>query len=108
MQVTAWNNGTFKHSGAGYGFRFSLADRDHVFSPEWREVIIDLPDGTVVIARLSPSFWERCPEVRSAHIGKWLREIGKAAWPAARPPIFQLRHLADNRFSIELPSEDVS
>jgi hypothetical protein len=43
MTVTAWNNGSHRPSGAGYGLKVSPHDRDTYFQPEWVSVIIELP-----------------------------------------------------------------
>jgi hypothetical protein len=40
MIVTAWNNEKYLASGAGYGLKISVADRDKCFRREWRSVFI--------------------------------------------------------------------
>jgi len=32
MIVTAWNNGAHSRNGSGYGFKVSVADRDHLLN----------------------------------------------------------------------------
>jgi|HubBroStandDraft_1064217.scaffolds.fasta_scaffold3690907_1 hypothetical protein len=40
---TAWSNGKFHLSGAGYGFKVSIQDRDRYFNRTWKEVTLVLP-----------------------------------------------------------------
>jgi hypothetical protein len=68
IRVRAWSNGSPLRTGAGYGVRLSDCDRDQHFDPEWREVIVDLDEGETVSVRLSKSFWQSCPELRSAAV----------------------------------------
>jgi hypothetical protein len=103
MRATAWNNGTHKASGAGYGLRISQKDRDRLFDPRWREVVFELGREAEATAVLSESFWRSCSELRSAEIGRWLRRHNLAPWPNGRPPAFEVRQLSDNRFAIDLP-----
>jgi hypothetical protein len=42
--VTAWNNGKWSCTGAGYGIRISKRDRDECFEKDWEHVIIVLDD----------------------------------------------------------------
>ncbi len=58
MIVTAWNNGKHRPTGAGYGFKLALADRDSQFERGWESVFVTLPNGTVVQVNVNkPSFW---------------------------------------------------
>jgi hypothetical protein len=36
MIVTAWNNGKYHKTGAGYGFKVSIEDRDKYFKKDWK------------------------------------------------------------------------
>ncbi len=42
MIVTAWNNGRHHASGAGYGLKVAIADRDRYFDPEVASVVLEL------------------------------------------------------------------
>jgi hypothetical protein len=61
MIWTAWNNGEHFSSGAGYGSRISIADRDAYFDRSWKIVTLELPaeSGTLnVEANVDKSaFW---------------------------------------------------
>jgi len=101
VKVTAWNNGDYNPSGAGYGLRLDPAERDAVFDRTWSEVIVDLPNGVGELRLpLSPSFWRDCPELRSAEIGKWLIGIGHSRWPKGNPPAFALAKVRGNHFKV--------
>lgn len=40
MKVTAWNSGKHLESGAGYGFKLSIEDRDTFFDKDWTTVFV--------------------------------------------------------------------
>jgi hypothetical protein len=102
MTVTAWNNGKYASSGAGYGLRLDPADRNKTFQQSWSNVTLDLPnDVNGVQVRLSASFWRDCPELRSAMIGKWLIASGYRRWPRRSPPAFTLTQVQGNRFKVK-------
>lgn len=103
MKVTAWNNGKHHTTGAGYGFKISITDRDAHFNRDWRSVFVSLPNGTVVEANVAkPSFWsEQCRELINRQFGQWLIRSGHAPWPQGRPPKFSLRRIGENRFRLE-------
>jgi hypothetical protein len=95
MWATAWKGGT-------YGLRIQRADRGRHFDRHWDEVVIDLDGEVEVTARLTPTFWTTCPELRGAEIGRWLRRHQLAPWPKGRPPRFAFRHISGNRFAVSL------
>jgi hypothetical protein len=87
MTVTAWNNGKYASSGAGYGLRLDPADRNKTFQQSWSNVTLDLPnDVNGVQVRLSASFWRDCPELRSAMIGKMAHRLGISPMAAEESP----------------------
>lgn len=49
---------------------------------------------------LSPSFWRRCSELRSAKIGLWMLENGVAPWPNRRPPRLRLEPTGEAGFRL--------
>ena len=76
-------------------------NRRFPFHPrEWREVIVDLNGEEGVSVSLSESFWGRCPELRSAAIGRWLLRNGLAPWSRGAPPSALLLADGSNRFSL--------
>jgi len=105
MIVTAWNNGAYHKSGAGYGLKISAGDRDRYFRREWGSVILELegvPDSISVNID-KPSFWDRVyGELISKDIGQWLRSNCKAPWPKGYPPKFSMDLISGNRFSVHL------
>lgn len=101
VKVNAWNNGKYNPTGAGYGLRLNSADRDALFDRSWKDITLDLPNGTrSVRIRLSPRFWHDCPELRSAAIGRWLVAIGYGRWPRNTPPRFSLIQVSGNHFKV--------
>lgn len=103
MQVTAWNNGQWNASGAGYGIRLTRRDRDREFRREWDEVYLVLDE--VVALKLSKSFWRRCAELRSQKIGTWLRSRGLATWQKGCPPQLKLKSVGDRTFQLSLTDD---
>ena len=96
--ATGWHNGQSPTDPGGYGIKFTAADRDHYFDPDWDEVEFALDTETVIVP-LSPSFWRSCSEVRSAAIGRWLLEQGSAPWSSGTPPGIAVEKLDGNRFT---------
>lgn len=100
MLVHAWSNGAARATGAGYGVRVSVRDRDRYFDPRWATVVIDLePDGHTIVP-VATSFWRACTELRSADIGRWLLTRSLAPWPRGHPPSLELHHVHDNHFRL--------
>ena len=105
MIWTAWNNGRWHESGAGYGFKVDPADRDKWFSRGWSTVLIELPTEAapvvVTVNVAKRSFWTAsCRELISREIGKWLLSRGYAPWPQGRPPKFHARSSGVARFEV--------
>jgi hypothetical protein len=100
MRVTAWNNGSHRSTGAGYGIRVSHEDRDLYFSRGWDHVVVDLEHSGSATVPLSGSFWSRCTELRSADIGRWLLSQRLAPWQKGNPPALSLVHLGGNTFHL--------
>lgn len=100
MKVTGWNNGSPKDTGAGYGIRILPKDRDKFFQRNWNSVIIRLEGDEEVEVVLPKSFWRRCPELRSAKIGKWLLKNGLAPWKRNNPPQLELEFVGEQKFNL--------
>ncbi len=104
MIVTAWNSGKQLESGAGYGLKLSVDDRDKYFSKEWSTVFVELPNSEVSIEIniAKPSFWNNtCRELISQEIGIWLRSEDLAPWTKGKPPKFELTPNGDKKFRVE-------
>lgn len=103
MIVTAWNNGAHARSGAGYGFKISIEDRDAHFQPDWDVILLEM-DGETQLVEVNidkTSFWdETCRELIHVKIGRWLRSQGLAPWPKGNPPKFILEPIGENRFKV--------
>lgn len=106
MIWTAWNNGKHHASGAGYGFKIAVADRDRHFQRGWDTVSVALPQSSgaplaVEVNIAKDSFWrEECREVIHQGIGRWLGSSGYAPWPWGSPPQFEVEPAGDRRFVV--------
>jgi hypothetical protein len=103
MLVTAWSNGAPRQSGAGYGIRVEASDRERYFARSWPEIDVDLGAYGRATISVSASFWSRCPELRSAMIGRWLLGHRVAPWPAGRPPQLTLLPQGGTSFRLTGP-----
>ena len=103
MIVTAWNNGRHHKSGAGYGIKISVEDRDRFFNSTWKTVILELEgySHSVEVNINKTSFWNTsCRELISKDIGLWLRQRGLAPWTKRKPPKLEMVPVKDNRFEL--------
>lgn len=104
MIVTGWNSGKHFESGAGYGLKLSIDDRDKYFRKKWSTIFVELPNNSVPIeiSIEKPSFWNKtCRELISQEIGRWLRSEGLAPWTKGKPPKFKLTPNGDKKFKVE-------
>ena len=101
MIVTAWNNGMHHQSGAGYGLKLCISDRNRYFNRAWHTVTVKF-GGSATEAEVNidkDSFWSAsCRELISREIGTWLRANKLAPWPANRPPKLHLEPLGERTF----------
>ncbi len=91
--ATAWNNGNPGPSGAGYGLKIGIADRDRFFDRSWQTVTLRLAEQglprIVMVNCAKASFWNStCRELIGKEIGRWLIDNGFAPWPKGTPPKF--------------------
>ncbi len=101
MDVTAWNNGQHLASGAGYGLKVTIQDRDRWFNRKWGHIWLRLEGETdsfeVNVGK--PSFWsDTCHELIHKRIGQWLIINHLAPWPKGQPPKLVLEHPSENNF----------
>jgi hypothetical protein len=101
VKATAWNNGQHRASGAGYGVRLSVADRDRYVKREWKSIRLEVPGQGSTTVPLSESFWTRCSELRFATVGRWLQATGFAPWPKGKPPALTVEPLGGDTFRVE-------
>ena len=102
--VTAWNNGSKNLSGAGYGIKLSIQDRDKYFDKSLKLIFLNLEgnQGQIEINVDKPSFWGiNCRELISKEIGMWLYENNLAPWPKGQPPKLSLLKLGQDRFLLK-------
>ena len=104
--ATAWNNGNWHASGAGYGLKVSVADRDWFFRRHWNSVSLRLVADSgfvdVEVNCAKESFWSgTCRELISRDIGCWFFGLGVAPWPKGRPPRFDLSPIEPGVFRVE-------
>ena len=102
MKVTAWNNGNWHPSGAGYGIKIRPDDREQHFDRSWPDVRIQLEGNGTVTVRLSTSFWRACKELRKKEIGSWIQAQGLSSWPSRQPPQFELMPLGSRNFKLSV------
>lgn len=106
MIWTAWNNSGHHATGAGYGFKVDVADRDRYFSRVWHRVIIELPTKSGLVTAeanvAKKSFWgPQCRELISRAIGRWMLDEGYAPWPESKPPKFEVELSGEQRFRVK-------
>ena len=103
MIVTAWSNGSPRDTGAGYGLKLTIEDRDAYFRRSWQSVAVVFPDGRETNVNVAkPSFWGlTCRELISAEIGRWLLAEGLAPWPKGVPPRLYLQPAGEARFVLK-------
>ena len=104
--ATAWNNGQWHPSGAGYGLKVAVADRDRFFRRDWRTVALRLVAESgfvdVEVNCAKDSFWNgTCRELVARGIGCWFFDLGLAPWPKGRPPRFDLTPIEPAVFCVE-------
>ena len=85
--VTRWRCGT-------WGLRVHEEGRAifqrHRRRLDQEPLVVVLPGATAPLRiHLSPSFWQKCPEVRAAEVGRWMRSRGGTPWPQGRPPTYR-------------------
>jgi hypothetical protein len=105
MIVTAWNNGSHSPTGAGYGIKIKITDRDKYFDKKWKNIDLCL-GGTSKYIKINvskKSFWDcRCHELSSKRIGVWLKENKKDVWPIYHPPKMIMKKMQGNKFKVNL------
>lgn len=109
MEVTAWNNGQYAVSGAGYGLRVEQADRDRYFDKDWQIVWIVLPGvaDEIKVHIDASTFWsDSSGELLNQRIGQWLIENGYAQWKRRKPPRFFLDADENARFTLRIINAD--
>ena len=112
FSATAWNNGQWHASGAGYGLKVSVADRDRFFRRDRRTVTLRLIAGSgvvdVEVNCAKDSFWNGSfQELIARDIGRWLLDLGLAPWPKGRPPRVDLTPIEPGVFRVQARANPV-
>lgn len=102
MEVTGWRIGSPNIStGAGFGIRIKIEDREAFFQRDWKTIRIEISPGKTFRVNLSGSFWAACPELRSKWLGRWMLEKGLAPWSKSSPPRINLDPIGDGLFRLK-------
>ena len=106
---TAWNNGSYRMSGAGYGIKLNPRDRDRYFEKPNAFLKLEGKTGDIEVNTDKPSFWNStCRELISKEIGLWLRSNGRAPWIKDQPPKLQLEPVGERTFKVTILQEPQS
>ena len=105
FEATAWNNGGWHDTGAGYGLKISAADRDRHFGRDWETVTLRLVgERTSRVAEANvakKTFWNaQCRELIKLEIGQWFIENGFHRWSRDAPPRFRMIPVAVREFEV--------
>ena len=100
-----WNNGHRHASGAGYGIKITMQDREQFFNRSWQSVMLHLNDYSIPIEVnvAKASFWNKtCGELIKKDIGIWLIQndcaLGTLGWPFE----IKMTVIGVRRFKIEI------
>ena len=106
---TAWNNGSYRMSGAGYGIKLNPRDRDRYFEKPNAFLKLEGKTGDIEVNTDKPSFWNyMCRELISKEIGLWLIRNDKAPWMKGQPPKLQLEPVGERTFKVTILQEPQS
>ena len=105
MTWTAWNNGSHHASGAGYGLKVPIYDRDSHIHRSFRSISLEVPSKgeyrTIQFNIDKDSFWnDECRELISKEFGKWLREGAYAPWVKGEPPKFRISKIVNRTYRL--------
>lgn len=102
FKTTVWiGSQPNRSSGAGFGINIPIKRRDSIFDKDWKHIELILDDESHVIP-ITGAFWEKCNEVRSPIIGKWLIKNRVANWTKGRPTKLLMYHLGANKFKVKI------
>ena len=106
---TAWNNGSYRMSGAGYGIKLNPRNRDRYFEKPNAFLKLEGKTGDIEVNTDKPSFWNgTCRELISKDIGLWLISNNKAPWIKGHPPKLQLEPVGERTFKVIILQEPQS
>lgn len=98
--TSPWKNGSQNHiTGAGFGIKIPLGIRSSIFKKAWKNVILVMDENEYEV-EITPGFWNKCSEIRSKEIGKWLIKHDIDRWHRGHPPRIKIEHQGGNRFEV--------
>lgn len=105
FEATAWNNGPWHETGAGYGLKISADDRDKYFDRDWDTGTLRLiTERTSRIAEpnvANDSFrGPQCRELIKLEFAQWFTENGFRRWTRNTPPRFRMIPIARREFEV--------
>lgn len=105
MIWSAWNNGRNLRTGAGYGLKVPIHDRDAHMTRSMRSVVLRVPSDSGFLSITfnidKDSFWTpSCRELISREFGRWLIARGLASWPSGNPPRFEVEQVSRGTFAV--------
>ena len=105
FETSIWTNGKPNTStGSGYGINIPLKIRKSIFQKSWNSMKLDL-DGSIVDIPLTSAFWNKCNEVRSPEIGKWLIKHNANSWIRGKPTKVEMIQVQGNQFKVSIKSK---
>lgn len=102
--VKTWNNSHYHISGAGYGLKVTMQDREQFFNRDWQTVIIHLSGNPnpIEVNVAERTFWNRsCGELISEEIGWWLQRNNRATWPNRQPHQVRMTVVGERVFNAD-------
>ena len=100
---TAWKGGNSSISGAAYGIRLTVHDRDRYFRKPNAILRLEGKAGDVYVNTDKPSFWSgTCRELISKDIRLWLISNNKVPWIKGHPPKLQLEPVGERTFKVTI------
>jgi len=105
MIVKAWNNGSHRIDGNGYGIKILIHDRDRYFDSSWKtiSVVLEGYNEPIYVNINKASFWNNtCHELIDKEIGKWLIEHHLDRWQYRRPPELELIQIGERKFLLKV------
>lgn len=100
FETTVWAGSTPNIiTGSGYGINIPIKIRDEIFQRNWENIELDL-DGLITCVPISKAFWNKCNEVRSPDIGKWLIKNNVHTWIKGKPTKLEVTYIKANKFKV--------
>ena len=99
-----WNNGSHHPSGAGYGLKIRLEDRERFFNRNWQTVVLNLSgyERPIEVNVAKASYWNRtCGELISRDIGIWLQRNNRDRWLHRQPYDVGFSVIGEREFRVE-------